>query len=146
MYILLSRKERFLSTQILTPKKTCVEDSYYQNCGPTACCFAGNWPLCCWPIEVLVFICSNNFTGSWIRFCLSLDATIKRFATETHLLRQAFLLPTFSTPVVRALKEHVRGFVLIRDVGSQLATLHFADISESCTHASWRFHRALSAC
>ena len=48
---------------------------------------------------------------------LSLEVAIKRFSTEMHALQQAALLLTFFVPVVRALKEHESGFILIRDGG-----------------------------
>lgn len=37
-----------------------------------------------------------------------------------HVLHQALKLFTFSAPVVRTLKEHVSGFIFIRDMGSKL--------------------------
>ena len=48
--------------------------------------------------------------GSWGSF----EVAIERFSTEMHALQEAALLPTSFTPVVRALKEHKSGFILIK--------------------------------
>lgn len=50
-------------------------------------------PFCQYCNEVLVFKCSDNFTGSLIYLFLFLEAAIKRFSAETHALQQnAFLM------------------------------------------------------
>ena len=53
-----------------------------------------------------------------------------------HVPRKAVLLPTFSITVVQALKECARGFIFITNVGSQLAILLIADLSECYIYAS----------
>lgn len=51
---------------------------------------------------------------------LSFEVAIKRHFKDMHVLHQALKLFTFSAPVVRTLKEHVSGFIFIRDMGSKL--------------------------
>ena len=96
----------------LRPWRTCVKDSFLVDLRTYKV-------LLCW---IMTF--AGVVWGSCIQVLfLSIETTIGRFSIEMLALQKADLLPTFSAPVVRSLKEHVWWFNFIRDADPQLAAL-----------------------